>query len=64
MTTLIRNGTVVTAQETREADVLIEGERISQVGPGLPAGSDDRVNARAADNWILPHFFSCQRLVV
>ena len=34
MTTLIRNGTVVTAQETRKADVLIEGERISQVGRG------------------------------
>ena len=38
MSTLIRNGTVVTAQETRKADVLIEGERISQVGPGLIAG--------------------------
>ena len=34
MSTLIRNGTVVTAQETRKADVLIEGERISQVGVG------------------------------
>ena len=43
MTTLIRNGTVVTAKETRKADVLIEGERISQVGPGLAAGSDARV---------------------
>ena len=39
MNTLIRNGTVVTARETVQADVLIEGERISQVGPGLEQGS-------------------------
>jgi dihydropyrimidinase len=38
MNTLIRNGTVVTARETVQADVLIEGERISQVGPGLERG--------------------------
>src|SRR5271154_6769037 len=43
MTTLIQNGTVVTANETRKADVLIEGERISQVGPVLTAGTDARV---------------------
>ena len=36
---LIRHGTVVTARETRQADVLIEGERISQVGMDLAAGS-------------------------
>jgi dihydropyrimidinase len=34
-TTLIRNGTVVTAKETRVADILIEGERIKDIAPGL-----------------------------
>ena len=43
MSTLIRNGTVVTATETRKADVLIEGERISQVGEGLAQSSGGRV---------------------
>ena len=35
MNTLIRNGTVVTARETRAADVLIEGERIQEVRAGI-----------------------------
>jgi dihydropyrimidinase len=39
--TLIRNGTVVTARETRAADVRIEGGRITEVGPSLPANSAD-----------------------
>ncbi len=43
MSTLIQNGTVVTAKETGKADVLIEGERISNVGPGLEAPADARV---------------------
>ena len=41
MNTLIRNGTVVTARETRAADVRIEGGRITEVGPSLPANSAD-----------------------
>ena len=43
MNTLIRNGTVVTARETKAADVRIEGSRIREVGPGLPANSADKV---------------------
>ncbi len=41
MNTLLRNGTVVTAASTTPADVLIENERISEVGPNLtaPAGA-------------------------
>ena len=39
MNTLIRNGTVVTARETRQADILIEGERIAEVRPGIPQTS-------------------------
>jgi dihydropyrimidinase len=34
--TLIRNGTVVTARETKAADVLIEGARIAEVRGGIP----------------------------
>ena len=43
MNTLIRNGTVVTAAETRTADVLIEGERIREVRAGIPEASADKV---------------------
>jgi dihydropyrimidinase len=39
--TLIRNGTVVTARETKAVDVRIEGGRIIEVGPNLPANSAD-----------------------
>ena len=35
MTTVIKNGTVVTADLTYKADVLIEGGRIAAIGPGL-----------------------------
>src|SRR3974390_1245436 len=37
-TTLIRNGTVVTARDTTHADVLIEEGRIREVRPGIPNG--------------------------
>ena len=43
MNTLIRNGTVVTARETTAADVLIEGEQIREVRPGIPAEAAERV---------------------
>jgi dihydropyrimidinase len=42
-TTLIRNGKVVTAQESRAADVLIEGERIKEVRGGIPASAAEKV---------------------
>ncbi|MGB3315021.1 MAG: amidohydrolase family protein, partial [Albidovulum sp.] len=35
MTTVIKNGTIVTADLTYKADVLIEGGRIAQIGEGL-----------------------------
>lgn len=37
---LVRGGTVVDADGTRRADVLIDGERISAVGQGLEADAD------------------------
>src|ERR1039457_299767 len=46
-TTLIQNGTIVAAERTYEADILIEDERIKDVAPGLPAESvDKRIDAR------------------
>jgi len=53
MTTLIRNGTVVTARDTRAADILVEGERIKNIAPGLTADADARV-IDAAGMLVLP----------
>ncbi len=39
MTILIKNGTLITASETFQADLLIEGERISRIGLNLSAPS-------------------------
>jgi dihydropyrimidinase len=50
--TLIKNGTVVTAAETTEADVLIDDEEIVQIGVGLEAG-DARV-IDAAGKYVMP----------
>jgi dihydropyrimidinase len=41
--TLIRNGTVVTARETKAADVLIEGARIAEVRAGIPTDRAENV---------------------
>ena len=42
MTTIIKSGTLVTASETFQADILIEEEKISLIGSNLeaPAGAD------------------------
>ena len=37
MTTLIKNGTIVTAQRTFSADVLIENEAIKDIATSIPA---------------------------
>ena len=42
MNTLIRNGSVVTARETKATDVRIEGGRIAEVGPNLAAKPGDK----------------------
>jgi dihydropyrimidinase len=55
MRTLISNGTVVTADGSSEADVLIDGERIAQIGSGLSASgvtADDTIDARG--KWVIP----------
>jgi dihydropyrimidinase len=40
---IIRNGTVVTANESRSADVRIEGEIIKEVGANLQAASGEKI---------------------
>jgi dihydropyrimidinase len=45
MGTLIQNGTVVNADGQQKADVLIEGETISQVGPNIPAANHTAIDA-------------------
>ena len=48
MRTLISNGTVVTADGSYSADVLIDGERIAQIGAGLAATARRRRDHRRA----------------
>ncbi|MCL4528601.1 MAG: dihydropyrimidinase [Chloroflexi bacterium] len=45
MATLIKNGTLITASETYQADILIEGETISRIGRGLEADSAQVIDA-------------------
>src|SRR6185503_17377996 len=45
MTTLIKNGTLITASETFEADILIEGETISPIGKNLQHPSAEVIDA-------------------
>ena len=45
MATLIKNGTVVNADGQQQADVLFEGETITQVGPDIPAEGHTVIDA-------------------
>jgi dihydropyrimidinase len=45
MGTLIKNGTVVTAEGSSKLDVLIEGERIARVAPNIGAANHTLVDA-------------------
>jgi dihydropyrimidinase len=51
--TLIRNGTVVTATETKAADVLIEGARIKEVRSGIPAETAEKI-IDASGMYVIP----------
>ena len=55
MRTLIRNGTIVTADASYQADVLIDGETIAQIGrdlAGAGIGADDTIDA--AGRYVIP----------
>lgn len=54
MKTLLKGGTVVSAAGTRQADILIEGEKILAVAPDLSAGDAQVVDA--AGKLIFPGF--------
>ena len=45
MAILIKNATLITASETYEADILIEGESISQIGKNLRHPDAERIDA-------------------
>jgi dihydropyrimidinase len=53
LTTLIRNGTVVTSERSFPADILIDGERIRDIAAGIPVAAVDRV-IDAAGMLVLP----------
>ncbi|MEP6639402.1 MAG: dihydropyrimidinase, partial [Chloroflexota bacterium] len=55
MRTLISNGTIVTADGSTTADVLIDGETIAQIGSALEANgvtADETIDA--AGRWLIP----------
>ena len=52
MRTLIKNGTVVTANDTTKTDVLIEGDKIAAIGSGLAAGADQVIDAE--NRYVMP----------
>ena len=52
MKTLIKNGTLITASETFQADILVEDEKISRIGLGLE--SDSAQVVEASGRLILP----------
>ncbi|MFN8234352.1 MAG: dihydropyrimidinase [Actinomycetota bacterium] len=52
MRTLISGGTVVTATETTQADVVIEDEKVAAIGVGIPVEAD--VTIDATDRYVMP----------
>jgi dihydropyrimidinase len=55
MRTLITNGTIVTAEGSYDADVLVDGERIVLIGVDLPGGgvtADEVIDARG--RYVIP----------
>jgi dihydropyrimidinase len=52
MNIIIKNGTLITATDTFEADILIEGERIKTIGQGLN-GADSKI-IDAAGKLVMP----------
>jgi len=52
MRTLIKNGTIVNADATTRADVLVDGETIAMIGTDLAATADRTIDA--AGKWVIP----------
>jgi dihydropyrimidinase len=52
MTTLIKNGTIITATDTYKADVLVKNGVISEIGREISKIASEIIDA--ADKWVLP----------
>jgi dihydropyrimidinase len=52
MTTLIKNGTIITATETYKADILVKNGIISEIGREISKIASEIVDA--AEKWVLP----------
>src|SRR4029078_735980 len=52
MRTLIKNGTIVNADATTRADVLVDGEKIALIGNDLAVAADRTVDA--SGKWVIP----------
>ncbi|MDL2273933.1 dihydropyrimidinase [Oscillospiraceae bacterium OttesenSCG-928-G22] len=52
MSTLIKNGTIVTSEGEYKADVLIDGEKIVEIGMNLDGKADETIDA--SGKYILP----------
>ena len=40
---LIKSGTIISASDIYEGDILIEGEKIAEIGHNLPAANDAEI---------------------
>jgi dihydropyrimidinase len=52
MTTLIKNGTIITASDTYKADILVKNGVVSEVGREISKIASEIIDA--ADKWVLP----------
>jgi dihydropyrimidinase len=52
MRTLIKDGTVVNADGSTEADVLVDGEQVAQLGPDLEVAADATIDA--SGKYVIP----------
>ena len=52
MRTLITGGTIVNADATTKADVLVDGETVALIGQSLDAAADRTIDA--SGKWVIP----------
>jgi len=52
MTTLIKNGTIITATDTYKADILVKSGLVSEIGREISKIASEIIDA--ADKWVLP----------
>jgi len=52
MTTLIKNGTIITATDTYKADILVKNGVVSEIGREISKIASEIIDA--ADKWVLP----------